>query len=405
MRAVPPRVFANCNPAMLAWARADAGYTLETAAEKTRYTVERLREWEAGDSKPSIPQLRDLAHAYRRPLSAFFMPEPPAGFQPLHDFRRLPDADVMHWSPSLRALIRRAEAQQRAYVELLADLGEERQELPHPPNENDPEALGTFARELLGIDVEAQGDWRDESAALRGWTRAIEDAGVLVLHTSTVRGSTVTPEEMLGLSDPDPVPVIVLNGKDHVRRRTFTLLHEFAHLLLRRAGVCDLHDRFTTANYDPVEVFCNATAAATLMPRDAFLADPAVQIGNPQTEWDDERLGQIAVRFTTSREAVLRRLLTFELTTESFYRTWREQYNRQFDERRLTDDDEDESRSGGPSYYTMKVRELGLPFMAAALEAYNADAINASDLARLLNIRLKNLSGVEEAVVKAIGRG
>jgi Zn-dependent peptidase ImmA (M78 family) len=172
--------------------------------------------------------------------------------------------------------------------------------------------------------------------------------------------------------------------------------------LLRRAGVCDLHDRFTTPNFDPTEVFCNAVAAATLMPRDLFLADPAVRGAREGHQSDDDTLGDVARRFTTSREAVLRRLLTFGLTSEDYYRDWRAEYNQAFDARRV--EDGDEVRGGFANYYTMKVRELGLPYIAAALEAYNADAINASDLARLLNIKLKNLSGVEEEVVKAVAR-
>jgi Zn-dependent peptidase ImmA (M78 family)/transcriptional regulator with XRE-family HTH domain len=388
---------------MLAWVREDAGYSLETAAVRTHYAVERLRGWEAGESKPTIPQLRVLANAYRRPLSAFFMREPPEGFRPMHDYRRLPDAQELRWSPALRALIRRARGQQRAYLDLLADLGGEVHELPRAPHTEDPEAVGGFAREVLRVEPEAQREWRDESAALRGWTRAVEDLGTLVLHTSTTRGHIVPPSEMLGFSDPGPVPIIVLNGKDHARRRVFTLLHEFAHLLLRRAGVCDLHDRFTTPNFDPTEVFCNAAAAATLMPRDLFLDYPLVRQGQNDPRWDDETLGEIARRFTTSREAVLRRLLTLELTTEEFYRVWRDEYNQRFDARQA-EDDEDEG-AGFANYYTMKVRELGLPYISAALEAYNSDAINASDLARLLNIKLKNLPRVEEEVVKAIARG
>lgn len=393
---------ANCNPSMLAWARADAGYSVEEAAERTRYSAERLREWESGDAQPTIPQLRVLGKAYRRPLAAFFMPEPPQGFTPMHDFRRVPDVEGRRWSPALRALVRRAQAQQRAYLDLLDDLDGEVGPLPRAPETNDAEAVGRFARETLGVELEAQGQWRDDSTALRGWTRAVEDVGVLVLHTSTTRGQTVETDEMLGFSDPDPVPIIALNGKDHARRRTFTLLHEFAHLLLRRAGVCDLHDRFTTPNFDPVEVFCNAVAAATLMPSDAFLADPAIRGRERNADWDDERLGEIARRFTTSREAVLRRLLTFNLTTENYYRAWREEYNQRFDERRAEDDDTE--RAGFANYYTMKVRELGLPFIAATLEAYSADAINASDVARLLNIKLKNLPPLEEEVVKAMAR-
>ncbi len=56
---MPRRVTANCNPAMLAWARNDSGYTLESASEKTKFAVERLTAWEHGEEKPTIPQLRD----------------------------------------------------------------------------------------------------------------------------------------------------------------------------------------------------------------------------------------------------------------------------------------------------------------------------------------------------------
>lgn len=395
-------VKADCNPRMIGWARDDAGYTLETAAEKTKFSVDRLRAWENedGDDRPTIPQLRTLAKAYRRPLALFFLREPPASFQPMRDFRRMPDADDPRWSPALRALIRRARGQQRIYAGLLSDLGEELHTLDEAPQSDDPEVVGAFARERLGVDFDEQRGWRDEGTALRGWTRAVEARGVLTLYTATARGHTVPPEEMLGFSEPEPVPIIVLNGSDQVRRRTFTLLHEYAHLLLRRTGMCDLHDRYTTPNFDPTEVFCNAVAAAILMPRDTFLQDPDVR-GNDGREWSDEELGQIARRFTTSREAVLRRLLTFDLTTENYYRAWRNRYYAAFD---AAAEDEKSGRGGFADYYQMKVRELGVPYITTVLDAYNRDTINASDLLRFLNIKLKSLPGVEEELVKNLAR-
>lgn len=394
---MPARVTANCNPAMLAWAREDAGYTLETASAKTKFPAERLARWEQGEEKPTIPQLRTLADAYRRPIGMFFVEEPPAPFEPLTDFRRMPDADDLRWSPPLRALVRRARSQQRVYAELLDDLGEERPALPRASRADDPEIIGEFARATLGVELGDQRTWRDDGLALRGWTRAVEAHGVLTLHTSTTRGQTVALDEMLGFSDPDPIPIIVLNGRDHARRRTFTLLHEYAHLLLRRAGVCDLHDQYTTRDFDPTEVFCNAVAAATLMPREAFLQDADVRRGARDGQWGDAELGYVARRFTTSREAVLRRLLTFGLTSEAYYRAWRERYYREFEAA--------EEESGGfATYYPMKVRELGLPYISTVLDAYHQDVINASDLARYLNIKLKSLPGVEEEVLKALTR-
>lgn len=396
---VPRSVTANCNPMMVEWARTDSGHTLETAAAKTNYSVGRLLSWERGEQKPTIAQLRTLARAYRRPLAVFFLPAAPPGFEPIRDFRRIPDAEQQRWSPALRSLIRRARGQQRVYAHLLADIGEEALELPRPPETDDPEAVGGFARGALGVGIDEQQQWRDEGTALRGWTRAVEAHGILLLYTSTARGHTVPPAEMLGFSDPDPVPIIVLNGSDQVRRRTFTLLHEFAHLLLRDTGVCDLHDRYTTPNFDATEVFCNAVAAATLMPEEFFLADVDVRQGTIDTLWSDDVLGRIARRFTTSREAVLRRLLTFNLTRDAYYREWRERYYREFEA-----PDDEKTRGGFADYYQMKVRELGVPYITAVLNAYERDSINTSDLARFLNIKVKSLPGVEEELLKNVTR-
>lgn len=400
---MPRSVFANVNPRLLSWAREDAGHSIQTAAAKTGYPVERLQAWEAGDAKPTIPQLRELAARYRRPLSIFFMPSPPPrGFEPLNDFRRLPDSDDLRWSPELRALVRRARAQQRVYAELMHDLGEETPPLPLVSNRDDPEQVAEFARGLLGVPDSEQRSWSDESEALRGWTRAVEAQGVLTVYTATTRGYGVPVDEMLGFSDPDPVPIIVLNGSDHARRRTFTLLHELAHLLLRNAGVCDLHDSYTTQNYDPTEVFCNAVAAAVLMPREQFLRDPDVRRGRSTVEWSDQDLGTIARHFTTSREATLRRLLTLGLTTADFYRGWRTAYYEAWDEEQRAQSRE--PSSGGPPYPLMKVRELGVPYISTVLDAYNRRLINSSDLARFLNINLKSLPGVEREFAKAISR-
>ena len=398
---MPRSIRADCNPRMLGWAREDAGYTMEAAATKTRFAADRLGAWERGDDFPTIAQLRTLGNAYRRPLAFFFLDEPPASFEPMRDFRRMPDADDPRWSPALRALIRRARSQQRVYAALLSDLGEELPTLDHAPNTDQPEVVGAFARDTLGVGIAEQQGWRDEGTALRGWTRAVEARGVLTLYTSTTRGQTVPPDEMLGFSEPEPVPIIVLNGSDQVQRRTFTLLHEYAHLLLRRTGVCDLHDSVTTPAFDPTEVFCNAVAAATLMPRDDFLRDRAIRGAAAGHEWTNAELGDIARRFTTSREAVLRRLLTLGRTPEVYYRAWRERYYAEFDR---PADDETRGRGGFADYYQMKVRELGVPYISTVVDAYNQDTISTSDLLRFLNIKLKSLPRVEEELVKNLAR-
>ena len=73
---------------VLKWARESARMTEETASAKVSVTIDKLKEWEAGTSHPSIRQAMTLAKAYKRPFALFFLPEIPRDFQPLQDFRK-----------------------------------------------------------------------------------------------------------------------------------------------------------------------------------------------------------------------------------------------------------------------------------------------------------------------------
>ena len=79
-------------PAVLRWARESIGLTPLAAARKIGLSDETLVEqWEAGSAAPSIPQLREAARVYKRPLAVFFLSLPPDGnFDVMHDFRRFP---------------------------------------------------------------------------------------------------------------------------------------------------------------------------------------------------------------------------------------------------------------------------------------------------------------------------
>ena len=106
--------------------------------------------------------------------------------------------------------------------------------------------------------------------------------------------------------------MIAVNRNDALTRRTFSLVHELAHLMIRVSGVSELE---TDANRPPedqrIEVFCNSVAAAALMPRDVLLAQPRVAAqGARSTNWSDAEISDLARNFNVSREAVLRRLLT-----------------------------------------------------------------------------------------------
>lgn len=70
-----------------------------------------------------------------------------------------------------------------------------------------------------------------------------------------------------------------------------------------------------------MEVFCNRVAAAVLMPLEALQSEAAVK-GHFGQEWSDETLSYLSRRYRVSRQAVLLRLLSLDLTTGAFYQTF-----------------------------------------------------------------------------------
>ncbi|PJN93119.1 hypothetical protein CNY89_23520, partial [Amaricoccus sp. HAR-UPW-R2A-40] len=116
--------------------------------------------------------------------------------------------------------------------------------------------------------------------------------------------------------------------------RVFSLLHELAHLMLRQSGVSDLDaDGPRRAEDERIEVFCNQVAAAALMPRAQLLAEPLVAAKEGgRSEWSDDDIRALATIYSVSREAVVRRLLTLNRTSEAFYARKRAQYAAEFRE-------------------------------------------------------------------------
>lgn len=381
-------------PALLIWARRSIGLDLTTAARRIGVQEDRLAAWEAGEARPTVAQLRKTATAYKRPLAIFYLPEPPHDYLPLRDYRRLPAADVGHLSPELIAATLRA----RAVREAALELRDEAEEPPGPPprldlDTQDPERFGDAMRELLGVSLEQQAAWGEPRRALTSWIEAVSALDVLVLQVQAI-----PLDEMRGLSiSADRLPIIVLNGGDFARGRIFTVLHELAHLLLNADGVCDaLPRRESRRPADDVEIFCNQVSAAALMPADAFRAEPALRRAPEDGRWDDTVLEGLALRYAVSREAVTRRLYTLGLTDWGFLQEKVGEYQAAYEARR-----EDQRRKrqegagGGPTFYRMKVRDLGRGFIETALDAYHRRAITGSDLSEYLEVKLDQLPKLE----------
>jgi Zn-dependent peptidase ImmA (M78 family)/transcriptional regulator with XRE-family HTH domain len=377
---VAARTKAIVTPALLGWARDTAGLELAEAAERLKLDPGILQAWESphDEAAPSIPQLRKLAALYRRPLALFYLPQPPEGFQVIQDLRRLPHRGGRRYSPNLRFEMRSALQRREFMLDLLRDLEEKPGTFTAKASlEEDPEKVGTRLRKYLGLEIKDQAGWRDREGreSFNGWRGRMEEVGVLIFQATEVDS-----EEASGFAvSYDELPIVVVNRKDAVTRRTFSLLHELAHVMLRVSGVSDLDiEDSRPAEEQRIEVFCNNVAAAALIPKDALLADVRVAekpLG--YSDWDDNEIADLARDFGVSREAIVRRLLRFERTTEEFYGRKRAQYLAEFQANRARQKELAEGREITRNMPVETVSNFGRPLVRLVLEHYQQDLIDS----------------------------
>jgi len=378
-----PRQYANTNPDMLAWARSSGGFSLEFAARRLRINEARLREWESGVARPTIPQLREIARLYKRPLAAFFLAARPTDFTLPKDYRRLPGDPPSAYSPALLFGLRTASYRRDVALELEPDPVATALFAARKQEESAEDVAGRI-RSALGIRLSDQRSWSGKYDALNGWKNAAERLGVLVFHFTDV-----LVEEARGFSLVERVlPVVALNGSDSINGRVFSLAHELGHIAVGGGGTCDLVFRTQASGADESEVFANRFAGALLVPRESLLADPKVSRATRRTEWSDAQLERLAHAFRVSREVVLRRLLILERTDEAFYRSRRAELLALPRPGRA-------DKPGRPAVAVMVLRDVGKPFARLVLDAYRAALITGNDVSDYMGVRLKHLPKIE----------
>ena len=306
------------------WARESAGFIKEEIVHKLRIKLQKLEDWEKGETHPTMKQLRKLGQIYKRPIAVFYLSKKPIDFKPLHDFRRIPGVIGFQQPVRLNFEIRRAIYRRQVAINLVEKLYGKSPKFKYKINVTEnPEEIGGKVREILKINIKEQIEAVNDYEAFNMWRSAIENTEVLIFQSTSVSVS-----EMRGFSISEfPLPVICLNIKDTPRGRIFTLLHEFAHIMLEQSGICDLHESYKRSpNEQKFEVFCNHVSGATLLPKQTLLNEDMCIKKTDKNDWTNDELIFLAKRFKISKEVVLRRLLICGLTTESFYRKKRQEF-------------------------------------------------------------------------------
>lgn len=383
-----PTIRAEIDGDMLVWARAVMRMSPEVAANKLGVTVDQLRSWEHGKKKPTVRQLRKIAKAYGQSFAAFYLPDPPAPFDPdIKDYRRAPGETLERLEPELMLDLRTSYERRESVLELLQEGGEPPKTFDLRTNKDaNPEFVGPTLRTALGLTTEIQESWRSTAEAFSYWRTATEALGVLVFQSKRLPYPSVKAYSITA----DKLPAIVLNRKDRVEGRIFSLAHELAHLMLHASGVCDLSaDPSLPPEKQDIEIFCNAVAGAAVVPRESLLRHPIVVQHGDDPFWSLDDLTNLSAYFGISREVVLRRLLTFGRTSVGFYSHYRDVGNGKAADSR-------QKKGRGPSPAVDAISLLGRPYVGTILDLQNRGVITTADAAAYLGLRLKHFPRLAE---------
>ncbi len=273
--------------------------------------------YESGQAHPSDKDLKKLARFFRTPAYTFYRSRPPAAMKRL-DFRRDLSSYRGEPGPILDA-VNTASQMQKLLLSVVdrSEMWSQRDEDRLSTNQ-DVEASALYWRKRLNIQDRAQIEIATKSSFFTLLRSRVESFGISVLVDSF-------PEKFLKglvIGASSDIPVILINSfKQQKSSRTFTLAHEFAHVLLGQNDVSN--------PYEPdgaTERFCNKFAAALLMPDELIsklLKRRSVDVqSNAGIKWLSNKL-------KVSMEAVVIRLQDRELVPGHFWQEWKSQFTGQ----------------------------------------------------------------------------
>lgn len=372
------------NPEMLIWARQQLGITTEEAADLLGVAVASLSLAETGERPLTLKQLRTAAEKFNCPYGYFYLASPPDKdtYVPVPDFRVAPEYTGRN-NPRLNRLIGKIRNDREVYFELAESLN-----IPTPTftthGDIEEKEIGRLVRERLAIS-QSEISSLNYKEAYAFWKSKIESDGVLVYESRWI------PEEtgVIGIAlSYDVFPIILIRrGAFSNERKLFSMLHEYAHLLLGISAIND-DQSFTTFDVEEsgaasVEARCNRIASELLIPSESVTESEFQGMNS------EDMMVFIAEKYrvTYSTAAVcLRRL---NIITQKDYDALIEKRKRVYAERKALD--KQKNRQIRLPKEIIQKLDLGRPMFDVVLRAYSDGMLNVFDASKILDLRVSKI--------------
>lgn len=393
------RLEEQVNPAILIWARESAGLDVQDAAKKLALGdskeasgADKLLELERGARRPTRTQLNRIAKTYRRPLVTFYMTAPPKKAPRGEDFRSMGNEVSARDNALLDALLRDLKARQEIVRDLLEDLDEAAPKtfVGSSRLAEGAQVVADRVSALLEIPQVRSSSNGIPDEFFKKLRAAVEKVGVFVLLTGDLGShhSTLSEEVFRGFAVADPIaPFIVINDHDARTARSFTLVHELAHILLGETGVSGTPESVRdNSDIGRIEQFCNEVAGLVLLPTSFADRRPA-ELTNATIPAAAHYIESVAKTWLVSEPLVAFRLKQLGWISIGTYRELAALYAKRWASVKESTRAANQLKEGGPSYYVVKQSRLGEALVDIVRRTLRENRLTHTRAARVLGVK------------------
>lgn len=370
-----------------------SGWDAEDLSETTNIESEFIFRLEERSTTIKVSDLRKISKTIKRPLSVLLLPEPPEE-RNLTDYRKVGGSSAGNLSKKTLAAIRNARYVQSNAGDLLEMRSEDaRPNITLRTLKEDPETVAEAERKALGLALEKRHKGESADKFIRliylALREKIESLNIFVMQAA------MDVSEARGIALADGYPrVILINSRDGTRPQLFTLLHEYAHLLLKTNGICltnsdDFkgHPREIDA---AVERWCNNFAGAIIMPKSMILKE----LDDGANHAPDIVVASLTRKFCTSKTAAVVRILNL-LGKDQRRDGYLEYY------KTISSKPAPKTGGGGGGGRDMAkecVNRNGMRYVRLVSDSRTRDIITTNDMIRYLNLKTKHFKKLDELI-------
>ena len=366
-------------PEVLKWLRTSAGWEIEDVSKKLGTSPEVVKNLESGKRNPTLRQLHVLSEVYKRPLASFFLSKPKQEKPMPKDYRLLPNRIGIFDRKTIIA-IRRSRSLQNISKDLSLNISyETKRRMKNVMLTDDPELLASEYRKSFALDIEKQRKFRD-AYKMFGYLRdVLEDRNILVFQFS------MPIEDARGFALADEAPnSIVINSKDSIEARLFTLMHEFGHIILGET-VIDLPEESLAARNN-IEAWCNAFSSAFLLPKEV-----SIDLFNQNKDYltETDTLNALSRKYKVSKAVLLVQMVNLNYISRQEFESVLARYAP-----KEAKAEKKEKQVMGMASDQKCLSEMGNKFVSLVANNFDKEFITYNDALSFLSIKSRNFDKV-----------